>query len=244
MKPIGMNKGRSALAAVFLGLAMPGLGQVYNGESIKGISYFIIALSSIIIGFRLTLFLPDGMLLFGALATILAAIAVYAASIIDARRKASLSDTAYQLKSYNCWYFYLALWLLGSVAINAAQGYVRDNCLEAYKIPTGSMEPAVLRGDRVLADKTAYRRTSPKIGDIVIFINPDDRSKKYIKRIEALPGDSYTDADGGIKVVPHGLVYVLGDNREHSVDSRQLGLVPLRDIIAKVRQIYYSPGRK
>jgi signal peptidase I len=43
--------------------------------------------------------------------------------------------------------------------------------------------------------------------------------------------------------VPHGYAYVLGDNRENSYDSRQFGFVPLSDIIAKVRQIYYSSGK-
>jgi len=240
------RKGRNVLAAVFLGLAMPGLGQVYNSELIKGISYFIITVAIIIAGFRLTVNLPDGMLLFGALATILAAAAIYATSIIDAYRKASQSDAAYQLRSYNRWYFYLALWLLGSHLLIgiAVKGYVMENCIENYIIPTGSMEPAVMKGSRVIADKTAYRRMAPQKGDIIIFIYPDDRSKRYIKRIEALPGDAYTDADGATKVVPHGFAYVLGDNREHSQDSRQFGLVPLRDIIAKVRQVYYSRGKK
>jgi signal peptidase I len=237
MITVSSQKGRNTLAAVFLGLAMPGLGQVYNGELIKGISYFIITLVLIIAGFQLAALLPDGMLLFGALATILAAIAMYAISIIDAYKKAAQSNAAYQPKNYNRWYFYLALWLLGSPLLIgvAVKRYVTDNCIESYRIPTSSMEPAVKSGEYVLADKTAYRRMAPKRGDIVIFIYPDDRSKRYIKRIEALPGDAYTDTDDTAKIVPHGFVYVLGDNREHSQDSRQFGLIPLRDVIAKVR---------
>jgi signal peptidase I len=198
----------------------------------------------LIFGFRLTTFLPDGLLMFGALVTILAAIAVYAASIVDACRKASRFDVAYQLKSYNHWYFYLAIWLLSFIVGYSVLGYIRENWIEAFRIPTGSMEPAIMRGDRVLADKTVYRRMSPQKKDIVIFAFPDDRSKKFIKRIEALPGDLFTDTDGIKKQIPHGFVYVLGDNRGNSLDSRQFGLIPLRDVIGKVRQIYYSPGRK
>ncbi len=94
----------------------------------------------------------------------------------------------------------------------------------------------------MLADKTAYRRIAPQKGDVVTLVYPDDRSKKYIKRIEALPGETITCADGARKEVPHGFVYVLGDNRAHSYDSRQFGFVPLSDVIAKVRQVYYSSG--
>ena len=93
-----------------------------------------------------------------------------------------------------------------------------------------------------MADKTAYRRIAPQRGDVVTFVYPDDRSKRYIKRIEALPGEIIIGADGTRKEVPHGLVYVLGDNRAHSYDSREFGFVPLSDIIAKVRQVYYSSG--
>ncbi len=224
-----------------MGLAMPGLGQIYNGELIKGMSYFVILQVLYILGFRWTVLLPDRIVILGALCTILVVIALYAAAVIDSYRKASTAS--YQPAPYNRWYFYLAVWLLGWVLVSGAVfGYVRDNVAEAYKIVSGSMEPAVLAGDRVLADKTAYRRIAPQRGDVVTFVYPDDRSKRYIKRIEALPGEIIIGADGTRKEVPHGLVYVLGDNRAHSYDSREFGFVPLSDIIAKVRQVYYSSG--
>jgi signal peptidase I len=238
MKTVEMDTGRKTLPAMFLGLTMPGLGQIYNGEIVKGISSFIVTLALLLIGFRSTVWLPDGMLMLGSIVTILAAVAMYAISIVDACRKASGSDAAYQLKSYNRWYFYLAIWLLDFIVGCAALVYIKDNYIERFYIATGSMEPAVLKGDHVLADKTAYQRMSPQKGDIVIFVPPDDRSIKFIKRIEALPGDAYIDADGIKKPIPHGFVYVLGDNREYSVDSRQFGLIPLRDIIGKVRHKY------
>jgi signal peptidase I len=104
------------------------------------------------------------------------------------------------------------------------------------------MEPTVRQGDCVLADKTAYRRMAPRKGDVVVFTGPDDRSKKFIKRIEALPGEAFTAADGTKTAVPHGYVYVLGDNRAKSIDSRQFGFIPLSDIVGKVRQVYFSSG--
>jgi len=225
-----------------MGLLMPGLGQVYNGEIIKGLSVFIISLVISIFGAWGTVLLPDSMLLFGSLATFLAGAAIYIAAIFDSCKQASTTDAVYQLRPYNRWYFYLAAWLLGIVVMFLSLGYIRENYLAAYKIPTRSMEPAILPGDHLLADKTAYRRMPPKAGDIVVFFNPDDRSKLFIKRIEALPGAVITNADSTTSVVPHGFVYVLGDNRKSSKDSRQFGFLPLSDIVGKARQIYFSSG--
>ena len=242
MNERGNNKGRNTLLAVFLALAMPGLGQIYSGELIKGISYFLIILAISIAGVRGTVLLPDSMMIFGALATMLVCGALYIATVVESFKKASTADVSYPLRPYNRWYFYLAVWLLGRIVWGAVLDYSAVNYVEAYRIPTASMEPGVRQGDCVLADKTAYNRMAPKKGDIVIFVSPDDRSKKFIKRIEALPGESVTFPDGTSQKVPHGHVYMLGDNRENSYDSRQFGFIPLRDIIGKVRQVYFSSG--
>lgn len=242
MNTQGKNSGRNTLAAVFLAFAMPGLGQIYNGELIKGISYFILVLTMLAAGSRGIPLLPDSLLIYGALLIMLATGGLYIFAIVEAFNQASKSEVSYPLKPYNRWYFYLAVWLFGSVLFGMTQGYVRDNYIQAYKVPTSSMEPGVRQGDRVLADKTAYHRMSPRKGDVVIFANPDNRSQMYVKRIEALPGNVITQPDGTRETVPHGFAYVLGDNRERSVDSRQFGFIPLRDIVAKVRQVYFSSG--
>ena len=221
---------------------MPGLGQVYNGELIKGISIIMILLALSVTGIFATVFLPDSLLIYGALATVLVSAALYIAAIVDAFKHASMADAAFQPKSYNRWYFYLALWLIGNIFGSFTTDYVTEHYVEAYKIPTVAMEPSVLKGDHVLADKTAYNRMAPKKGDVVIFVYPNDRSKRYIKRIDALPGETVTYIDGAQKQVPHGYAYMVGDNRENSLDSRHFGFVPLSDIVAKVRQVYYSSG--
>jgi len=242
MKQPGNNKGRNTLLAVFLALAMPGLGQIYAGELIKGISYFLIILALSIFGIRGTVLLPDSLLLYGALATMLACGALYIATVVEAFKRASMADTSYPLKPYNRWYFYVAIWLLSSIVWGAVLDYSNQHYLQAYTIPTSSMEPGVRQGDYILVDKTAYTRMPPQKGDIVTFVNPDDRSKTFIKRIEALPGARVTMPDGKSQEVPHGCVFVLGDNRTNSQDSRHFGFVPLRDISGKARQVYFSRG--
>jgi signal peptidase I len=235
--------GRKKWLAVVMGLSMPGMGQIYNGELVKGISVFIIFLALYIVGFQFTVLLSDRLLMVGVICTLAVTITIYAIATIGAFRKAKKLNAADQPTRFNRWYFYVAVWMLGYVLISGAvYDYVRHNFIEAFKIPSASMEPAVMHGDRVLADKTAYRRMAPKKGDIIIFVFMDDRSKRYMKRIEALPGDTIALADGTRQMVPHGSIYVLGDNRENSNDSRKFGFVPLSDVIAKVRQIYYSSG--
>jgi signal peptidase I len=230
------------LAAV-MGMTMPGMGQVYNGELIKGISFLAIFLALFASGCRLMIHLPDRLLTVGAMAMIIMEVVCFIMIIVDAYRKAKSLAAGYRLKAYNRWYFYLAIWLLGSVLVSGSvYGYVKQNIIEAYKIAGTSMAPIVIKGDRVFADKTAYGRMAPKKGDIILFVYPDDRSKIFIRRIEGMPGDIITLTNSKKDQVPHGMIYVLGDNKEHSIDSRELGFIPLRDVIGKARQIYYSSG--
>jgi len=230
---------RSRQWAVFLSFIVPGLGQIYNGEFVKGTSFFIILQAILIIGYRWSVLLPDGMLLVGPILAVLASLAIAIVAICDAYRNAGKGGAT----QHNRWYFYLAAWLVGYVIVGSIVfEYGRANYLEAFKIPSESMEPAVLKGDRIMVDKTAYNRISPKKGDIIVFVYPDDRSKSFIKRVEALPGDRITLADGTIETVPHGSIYVIGDNQENSLDSRQFGFVPLRDVIGKARVVYFSSG--
>jgi signal peptidase I len=78
--------------------------------------------------------------------------------------------------------------------------YVRQNLLEAFYLPTGSMVPALHRGDRILANKTIWRLQKLKRYDCIVFRAPDHREQNYIKRIIGLPGETVTIDDEGVKV--------------------------------------------
>ncbi|MBF0510497.1 MAG: signal peptidase I [Deltaproteobacteria bacterium] len=229
-------------SAALLGIIMSGMGQIYNGELLKGLCFFVMPLVTLVAGLRLAVLLPDRYLLAGVVAVILAALLINLAAAVEAWSRAGKIGSHYFLRPYNRWYFYLAIWLLLSVAVGSVFHYIKTNIAQAYRIPSQSMEPAVIRGDMLLADKTYYTRKPPQVGDVVVFVYPDDRSKIFMKRIAALPGTVITHPDGRLETVPHGHVYLLGDNRGKSLDSRIFGFVPLGDVRGKMRQIYFSCG--
>lgn len=234
---------RKGWIAVLLGLTMPGMGQIYNGEAVKGISIFVIFIMAYLAGWRIVVLLPDRLLVAGAAITLAVVLAVYCLAIVDSYRQARRERAAYRARAFNRWYVYVAVWMLESVLVmGSVVAYLKANVMEAYKIVAVSMEPKVMRGDRIFVDKTAYRRVPPKVGDIVVFVYPDDRSKVFIRKIAGLPGEMVKAADGREEVVPHGHAYLVCEGSGPGIDSRTFGFVPLRDLDGKARQVYWSSG--
>ena len=77
---------------------------------------------------------------------------------------------------------------------------IRTFVVQAFKIPTGSMRPTLIEGDRILVNKFIYRFTKPKRGDIIVFKYPEDKKKDFIKRLIALEGETVSIDDGDIWV--------------------------------------------
>jgi signal peptidase I len=137
---------------------------------------------------------------------------------------------------------------------------------EPFKIEGGSMEPTLRGGDRVLVDKRAYDDAPPRRGELVAFDAPGGDGV-LLKRVVAVAGDTvgiedgllvvdgrrprepYADQKsidsvyfGPVKVRP-GTVFVLGDNRANSEDSRDFGGVPVDDVIGRARTRIWPPSR-
>ena len=193
---------------------------------------------------------------------------------------------------------------------------VRAFFVEAYKIPTGSMERTLLVGDFLLVNKLLYGAEvpftgqrlpavrAPQRGDVVVFQWPEDLSKNFVKRLVGLPGDTLAMRDGvlivnqqplreryvtrtepdvdptyedfrwqrdylvrtaearadgrsaqpsgleatdhpsrnnwGPLIVPRASYFVLGDNRDNSLDSRYWGFVPDSLLRGRPMFVYYS----
>jgi signal peptidase I len=140
---------------------------------------------------------------------------------------------------------------------------IRTFVVQAFKIPSGSMRPTLLEGDKLFVNKYVYRFEPPQRGDIIVFRYPVDMKKDFIKRLVAAPGETVEIRDGVIYVdgkaltdpasfgrfyyynhdpyanpgekvkVPADTYFVLGDNSANSTDSRFWGFVPKKNLLGK-----------
>ena len=187
-----MLKKRDPWIALFLGLCGPGLGQVYNGRG--GRAFFCCVLLSILS----VACIGGAMRSFSLGAALVGLILVLHLVILVDAFLASLYSAEFQPKIYNRWYVYPALIVGLLFARSAFSSYVKVNYLEAFKFASSSMEPVIVPGDRVVVDKTFFKKHSPSRGDVASFIlSENEASQKIhqaqtntIKRIAAIAGDT------------------------------------------------------
>lgn len=140
------------------------------------------------------------------------------------------------IKEILSWVIVLAIAILLALFINRFVFF-------QVNVPTGSMERTIMTGDKVFTLRLSYLFSNPKRGDIVVFPNPDNEEEDYIKRIIAIGGDEIEIIDGvlyindeimiedyimepmrredfGPLVVPEGHYFMMGDNRNTSLDAR------------------------
>ena len=138
--------------------------------------------------------------------------------------------------------------------------------VQAFYIPSGSMEPTLMVNDRILVAKFLYRFEPIARGDVIVFRYPLNPQRDFVKRVMGLPGDRAQLKEGVVYVngqrisekgytikpdfgnygpvtVPQRQFFVLGDNRNNSEDSRFFGYVPRDNIIGKAIFIYWPPQR-
>ena len=133
------------------------------------------------------------------------------------------------------------------------------------RVESISMQPTLYAGNFVLVNKVAYKLGSPERGEVVVFrYPPDPEQVPYIKRIIGLPGDKVSIYDekvyvndqllvepyiasstrqGGEWTVPSDSLFVMGDNRNNSSDSRSWGMVPMENVIGKALVVYWPPDK-
>jgi signal peptidase I len=147
---------------------------------------------------------------------------------------------------------------------------IRTFVVQAFKIPSGSMLPTLKIGDHILVNKFLYYFEPIQRGDIIVFKFPQDETRDFIKRVIGLPGETVeirgrqvlingvalkepyaVFSDGpfaqalerehlGPLVIPPGKFFMMGDNRDHSMDSRVWGLLDIDKIKGKAFIVYFS----
>lgn len=250
-----------AFFSAFLGL---GVAFVYVGElrlaiaSVCGL-YGLIALSgwtgamtSSVAGFWIVSVVCVGIYLASA---ILPAVMAYC-------------DRHQVVKPYNRWWCY-ALWLLatGLISLMAYKGRGEVFGYDLYRAPSVAMSPTINRDDFFLVDAWRYHHHAPAAGEVVVLNLNDGTGTKYVKRIVGIPGDrielrdsalfrngqpanepyvhlvapfpSY-GRDYGPIVVGRNQVFVLGDYRDNSIDSRKWGTIPISQIQGRAQFIWLS----
>lgn len=124
------------------------------------------------------------------------------------------------------------------------------------EVTSNSMAPTILQGERLIFLRGAYSNSVPRRGDVVVLQNPLNKDELIVKRVIGLPGEPIASYMGRVyisgkpldepyvggvattgvqaTVVPEGCVYLLGDNRSLSEDSRDFGPVPIKQLLGKL----------
>lgn len=162
----------------------------------------------------------------------------------------------------------IAGYFIAIISAVAVAILIRIFIFEPFIVPTPSMEPTLMVGDKVIVNKLSYKIGSLSRGDIVAFHSTTEDGKELVKRAIAIEGDEIIlTSEGEIfvndeKIIEDYLspeqslsylnqtitvgedeVFVMGDNRNNSFDSRYFGMIHEDDIFGEFLIIYWPPSR-
>ena len=260
---------RSGVAAALLSLIAPSAGHVYAGHGSRGVA-LIAALFAVQVVLRLAgvFVVPPRCVPVLVLANVLAllAIAIYVFGIIDAARLARRPGPRPRRFTIVAavpvsWLCLVILALLPRLALPYQPW-------RTFSVPSASMQPTLQVGEWFIADTWHYRSHAPARGDLAVYHVPGDPDTVYVKRIVGLPGDRVEFRGGRALVngaatdepmieigdpngffnntapvtVPAGHVFVVGDNRANSMDSRapRHGPVPVENLLGRGTEIFWG----
>ena len=267
-------KKRRIWVTVVLTILGPGLPLVYCGYLKAGLLIEVGAtlfIFTLLILQGLVPYLPTTILFFFGV------MLLFISFLILNIRFTLISNRLRRLRIKNAW-----VWIVGIIVVTGAIDYIitsiiESNVVEAYKIPSSSMEPTLIPGDFLMATK-GIDAGKLHYGDLVIFKYPLDQDQNYIERLVARGGDIIKIVDKQVYrngeeltepyiqhaetlifpgsdrgrwgrnmrdnmaeiEVPQGKLFVLGDNRDNSADSRFWGFLDEGLVTGKARFIHFS----
>ena len=154
-------------------------------------------------------------------------------------------------------------WIISIVVAVVLAFIIRQFVVELYIVDGPSMRPTLQSQERLVVNKFIYQFREPQKGEILVFQYPRDPKRDFIKRVIATAGDTVEIKDGRVFVndqllnedyilektrseypkstVPEGTVFVMGDNRNNSEDSRfaDVGFVPYSLIKGKAMLVFW-----
>lgn len=175
-------------------------------------------------------------------------------------------------KQKTSWQDTVSDWLVSIIVAVALAFCIRTFIVEPYMVEGSSMYPTLVNHERLLVNKLTYFINNPEKGEIIVFRYPRDESRDFIKRVIATAGDTVEMRSGKVlvngsvieenyvwkddpkgpnmsdyrkSVVPEGHIFVLGDNRNNSEDSRfaDVGFVPLKLVKGKASLAFWPVDR-
>jgi signal peptidase I len=259
---------RSRLIAAALSLGFPGLGHAYVGRLTRGLGLLTATYGVVLFGgWRGSWSTFAGTCL---LATLL--LVTWVALTADAVRLAGRSG-AWKPKRYNRLTAYLGAAVLLTVVPGLVFGHSAELLgYKTYRVASSSMEPTLREGDHILVDTRRYRDATPRPGDVIVHLDVGGEETVLVKRVVAIGGQTVTIRDGSVRVdgraldepyvtednsrcplaqttehhvVPEGALFVMGDRRDLSRDSRFWGPVRADLVLGRVTSVLLSPdGRR
>lgn len=264
-------KYRRPWLAALMSLLLGGpLGQIYAGRLRRALGLWCIGAAILPSLALLIISLPVGRSVLAVAMACLLGFPIFIA--VDAYLLAKHHGDV-PLRRYQRWWVYLLAFVAFAIANGVVAEARRAWIAEAFIIPSRSMSPTLLPGDRILVDKLLWEPTRSRRNDIVVFRSAGPDSPLFTMRIIGLPGDQIEVADekvflngselpdphafidietlpspelsnyGPIRVPPKSL-FVLGDDRRRSKDSRILGPIRYSELYGKARMIYWSRERR
>jgi signal peptidase I len=283
-------KKRNPIIAGIMSILFMGSGQLYNGQLRKAIIfalsiiplYFFIGFSGLLKSFN------------GLIISLILVLSYIVFVLYDAFRWAT-KQKSYELKTANSMKYYIGFIIGWYILISILPPAVRSiTGYEAFEVPTPSMEPSIVIGDRIMA--TRVNPHNIELGDIITFTKED--GQKYLSRVIGLPGQKIEIINDKVSIndeiekweeintlqqgqyeyqtfksnlptgriigvqkmlkyndiavpkqevsnqksiiIPDNQIYVLGDNRNNSMDSRMFGTVTFANIDKQVHYVWWS----
>lgn len=277
-------KPKEPLLALLLAFVFPGFGQIYSGKIKRGFAFIGISLGMCLAALPMALYVINPQTKFSMILIVLFIILALSGIVfgifvlIDAYRCAKAFNKTNGLERKIPWGKRI-LYILGIFVVLyipsydvPLKAYIKNNIVQAFRFPSGSMEPTIQKGDRLLADKAIYKKSKPQRGDLIVFKFPSDPKRDFAKRLIAFGGETIEIKEGHVYIngqvitdpkiqskyyynrgeygeagklvaVPEGQYYVLGDNSASSHDSRYWGFVPEQNLIGKIYKIYWPINR-